>query len=226
MPRQWGTVWGGGAPSSSLLLPQFLTLTSWQGDWLEVLGCGKIQRAILERAGRGDQHAWAFGMGLERLAMRLYGIPDIRLFWSEDERFLRQFKEGTRPTFEPFSKYPPCTKDITFWVDDRFHENDFHELARSVAGDLVENVELIDDFTHPTTGRHSNCFRVIYRAMDRSLTNEEVDQLQVSSPPQGGRGQSRAHLTRNAPSPIAHSSSSATRLPPGATSCGRALNAP
>lgn len=34
---------------------------------------------------------WAFGLGLERLAMRLYSIPDIRLFWSEDSRFLDQF---------------------------------------------------------------------------------------------------------------------------------------
>ncbi len=34
---------------------------------------------------------WAFGIGLERLAMKLFGIPDIRLFWSEDEGFLCQF---------------------------------------------------------------------------------------------------------------------------------------
>lgn len=35
---------------------------------------------------------WAFGLGLERLAMVLYNIPDIRLFWSQDERFLEQFQ--------------------------------------------------------------------------------------------------------------------------------------
>lgn len=35
---------------------------------------------------------WAFGLGLERLAMVLYNIPDIRIFWSQDQRFLRQFQ--------------------------------------------------------------------------------------------------------------------------------------
>ena len=59
------------------------------------------------------------GLGLERLAMVLYNIQDIRLFWSEDERFISQFDE-TKTTqeqqFQPFSKYPPCMKDITFWV--------------------------------------------------------------------------------------------------------------
>ncbi|XP_048204527.1 phenylalanine--tRNA ligase, mitochondrial isoform X3 [Perognathus longimembris pacificus] len=46
---------------------------------------------LLGDAGAQDRIGWAFGLGLERLAMILYDIPDIRLFWSEDERFLKQF---------------------------------------------------------------------------------------------------------------------------------------
>jgi phenylalanyl-tRNA synthetase alpha chain len=43
-------------------------------------------------SGAGNKLGWAFGLGLERLAMRLYQIPDIRLFWSTDSGFLNQFK--------------------------------------------------------------------------------------------------------------------------------------
>lgn len=59
--------------------------------WLELLGCGIIRQEILQRAGISDRIGWAFGLGLERLAMCLYSIPDIRLFWSTDSGFLNQF---------------------------------------------------------------------------------------------------------------------------------------
>ena len=44
--------------------------------------------------------------------------------------------------------------------------------------DVAKQIELIDSFTHPKTGRSSRCYRVSYRSMDRSLTNEEIDELQ------------------------------------------------
>ncbi|KAF9354366.1 hypothetical protein BGX34_011082 [Mortierella sp. NVP85] len=150
----------------------------YQGKWLEVLGCGVIKQDILNNAGKPDKIGWAFGLGLERLALVLFGIPDIRLFWSQDERFLRQFEPSKIQKFKPFSKYPPCYKDITFWTSEGFHGNNFCEVVRDVAGDIVEDVCLIDEFTHPKTKRHSVCYRINYRSMDRNVTNVEINEIQ------------------------------------------------
>ena len=64
-----------------------------QSGWLEVLGCGMIHPAVLGHVDI-DAERWlgyAFGMGVERLAMLRYGIDDIRLYFENDLRFLRQF---------------------------------------------------------------------------------------------------------------------------------------
>jgi phenylalanyl-tRNA synthetase alpha chain len=165
----------------------------WQGDWLEVLGCGVVKQELLINAGVTSRVGWAFGIGLERIAMLLFNIPDIRLFWSQDRRFLDQFGESRTPLitrFAPFSKHPPCYKDVSFWLASSggaggfgeraaqdFHENDFMELVRETCGDLVEDVRLTDEFTHPKTSRRSKCFRVNYRSLDRTLTNDETNAL-------------------------------------------------
>jgi phenylalanyl-tRNA synthetase alpha chain len=80
--------------------------------------------------------------------MILFSIPDIRLFWSEDSRFLSQFEQGKINTFQPYSKYPSCFKDVSFWISQRglFHENDFCDIIRDTAGDLVENVQRVSLF--------------------------------------------------------------------------------
>lgn len=47
-----------------------------------MLGCGVVHDFVLERGGRTAERGWAAGLGLERFAMKLFKIPDVRLFWS------------------------------------------------------------------------------------------------------------------------------------------------
>ena len=62
--------------------------------WIEVLGAGIVNRRVLENCNidPDEYQGFAFGIGLERIAMLKYGIPDIRLFFENDVRFLKQFK--------------------------------------------------------------------------------------------------------------------------------------
>jgi len=170
------------------------THPSWElevrfnGEWMEMLGCGVLEHGILQQAGAGNRIGWAFGLGLERFAMKLFDIPDIRLFWSEDARFLSQFESSDNVSFRAFSKYPPTYKDFSFWLlgggddgdtveEEEFSSNDLFEIVRTVAGDVVEEMNLVDEFTHPRTNRRSLCYRVTFRAMDRTLTDTEINQL-------------------------------------------------
>ena len=61
--------------------------------WLEVLGCGMVDPNVLKNCGIDHQKysGYAFGMGIERIAMLKYGIKDLRLFFENDLRFLKQF---------------------------------------------------------------------------------------------------------------------------------------
>lgn len=63
------------------------------GRWLEILGCGMVHPAVLRNAGVDpeDYSGYAFGMGIERLAMLRYGVDDLRSFFDNDLRFLEQF---------------------------------------------------------------------------------------------------------------------------------------
>jgi len=66
----------------------------WEkGKWLEILGCGMVHPNVLEAAGVDSETftGYAFGMGVERLAMLRYGVSDLRTFFENDLRFLRQF---------------------------------------------------------------------------------------------------------------------------------------
>ncbi|MFM1768505.1 MAG: hypothetical protein RJA22_1034 [Verrucomicrobiota bacterium] len=62
-------------------------------DWLEIAGCGMVHPQVFRNVGYDPEvwSGWAFGFGIERIAMLRYGINDIRLFYENDVRFLRQF---------------------------------------------------------------------------------------------------------------------------------------
>ncbi len=82
------------------LLPSYFPFTEpsaegavkFKGEWLEIFGCGMVHPKVLENAGLSPEEwsGFAFGLGIERIAMIKYGINDIRLFSENDLRFLKQ----------------------------------------------------------------------------------------------------------------------------------------
>ena len=66
---------------------------SWNGGWLEIGGCGMVHPNVLKHVNIDSEKylGFAFGLGVERLAMLRYGVNDLRLFYESDLRFLKQF---------------------------------------------------------------------------------------------------------------------------------------
>ena len=152
--------------------PSFEIEVYYGDQWLEVAGCGMIQPKILESVGWEGKGGWAFGLGLERLAMILFNIPDIRLFWSDDPKFTSQFRDAVITRFTPFSVLNSLQKDISFFIPDTDekdqweHINDFYEICRSVSASNLEQIECFDKFYHPKKKMMSHAYRLTYSAPD------------------------------------------------------------
>jgi len=148
-------------------------------EWVEILGGGMPKKSVLKNFGLEGYNGWAFGFGLERLAIFSMKLPDIRLLWSDDERVKEQLVLGNE--YEEVSKYPPVLRDISFMVKEAtYAPNDYFDLVRDVVNDLVESVELIDRYENDEkfgAGNVSYTYRITYRSLNRTLTNEEVDEL-------------------------------------------------
>lgn len=149
--------------------------------WIEVLGSGVVRDVVLKNFGvdSDEYNGWAFGFGLERLAILSMDLPDIRLLWSDDPRVKKQLKLGQK--FVPVSKYPAITRDISFVVIKDFIPNDYFDLIRDFGGNLIEEVQLVDKYEDPSKfGRNkiSYTYRIIYRSNERTLVSSEVDKIQ------------------------------------------------
>jgi len=151
------------------------------GRWIEVLGAGVVRGTVLKNLGVDPEeyNGWAFGFGLERLAIIGMDLPDIRLLWSNDPRIKKQLKLGNK--YIPVSKFPPITRDISFVVSNDFVPNNYFDLIRDFGGDLVEQVELLDKYENVEKfgeNKISYTYRIIYRSPERTLVSEEIDAIQ------------------------------------------------
>ena len=133
--------------------PSFQIDVFHKDKWLEILGCGIIQKQIIQNCSQHNpgllstknigeyKKGWAFGIGLDRLAMILFDIPDIRMIWVEDEKFTSQFRPRTVTKFAPYSVLDIITKDVSFYIE---------------SDQLIENpltkIENVDKYTDKKTG--------------------------------------------------------------------------
>ena len=113
-------------------------------QWVEMVGSGMARKSVLANFGLSGYHGWAFGFGLDRLAIASMSLPDIRLLWSDDPRVKKQLKLGQK--FVEVSKYPPIVRDISFIVNKDFVPNNYFDLIREIGKDLVEEVSLLDKY--------------------------------------------------------------------------------
>ena len=148
------------------------------GKWMEIVGSGLPKKTVLSNFGLEGYNGWAFGFGLERLAIIKMDIPDIRLLWSQDARITDQLKD-INSKYKEVSKYPAVERDISFVIDKNINLNNYYELVRDEANNLIEQVELMDQYENEEKwpGKKSYTFRIVYRSLEKTLTNEEVNKI-------------------------------------------------
>ena len=119
--------------------------------------------------------------------MKLYEIPDIRLFWSKDSGFLNQFatlKPDELVKYVPISAHPQLYMDLSFWLPDGVSSenmrSDAMDVIRTMGGNLVEQVQLMDEYVNKKTGKLSQCYRIVYRSMEGPLTSDRVNVIHKS----------------------------------------------
>jgi phenylalanyl-tRNA synthetase alpha chain len=166
--------------------PSIQLLIYWNEQWLEIVGAGLVNKTVLSKLGIDPEkyNGWAFGFGLDRIAMVKMNIPDIRILWSTDERITKQFT-GLYSQYTAVSKFPATDRDISIVVKKEIGVNLLYGAMRDCGyqnnEDLIEEVRLIDTFENDKKfgiGNISYTFRICYRSHLRTLTTEEINDIQ------------------------------------------------
>ncbi len=168
--------------------------------WLEVLWAWIVLPSVMKKLWLDSEkyNWWAFGFWIERLAMTLKQIPDIRLFWSTDERVIKQW--WNFEAYKEISNFPPVYKDISIlvpkekfkkdeseskksWDLELKNEADLFEIAwitRDIWWDLIEELKITDIYENDKkfwNDKKSVSLKITFRSLERTLTNEEINKM-------------------------------------------------
>ncbi len=154
----------------------------FEDNWIEISGAGLVHTQCLKNFGIDPEvyNGWAGTFGIDRVAMIKMGVPDIRILWSDDPRITSQFKD-INSQYKEVSKYPATSRDISFIIDKNINLNNYYEIVRDFADNLIEEVKLVDSYENEEKfgkDKKSYTFHIVYRSPERTLTNEEINKIQ------------------------------------------------
>ncbi|XP_070838752.1 ferredoxin-fold anticodon-binding domain-containing protein 1 [Chaetodon trifascialis] len=166
----------------TLLTPYGVSLVTEQGGLrLMAQPMGLVGRVFAGTACDNMSHvSVTVSLNLDLLAVLLFSLPDWRLLWSHDPRFLKEFSLRPSPgePFHPFSLFPEhISFDISFWTGPTWEERKFHAVIREASCGTVEQVKLIDAFSHPDLSQTSYCYRLTYHTHTHALSHTRALQF-------------------------------------------------
>ncbi|KAM4544483.1 ferredoxin-fold anticodon-binding domain-containing protein 1 [Odontesthes bonariensis] len=168
-----------GRKLETLLAPYGVSIvTEDEGLHLTAQPMGSVGKVFADNTSDNSSYvSISISLNLDLLAVLLYSLPDWRLLWSRDQRFLRQFLPRPPPgtPFRPFSLFPePFSFDISLWTGPEWDEKKFHAAVREASRGTVEHVKLIDTFSHPDLSQTSYCYRLVYHSHTHALSHKHA----------------------------------------------------
>ncbi|MBS2013547.1 MAG: hypothetical protein JST00_11700 [Deltaproteobacteria bacterium] len=161
------------------------------GDWIEIGECGLAHPSVLRGAGLGEEASGlAMGLGLDRLAMLVKGIDDIRLLRSTDPRVADQM--GDLLPYRSVSSMPPVRRDLSIAVRHEVTPEELGDRVRAALGEralAVEEIAVLSETPGEDLplvarerlglgeGMKNVLVRVVLRDLSRTLTNAEANDL-------------------------------------------------
>ncbi|XP_068702732.1 ferredoxin-fold anticodon-binding domain-containing protein 1-like [Montipora foliosa] len=151
-----------------------------------ILSCGVLDtKSVFSKSSQQNLVGWLMELNLDHLAMALFGIRDIRLLWSDDERFKKQFADlqgralQNYKEFEAFSIFPPSyVHDISFWITEHMTEQQFfHDICETTQG-CVCDVQFIERYHNTDQDKVSYNYRMVYSSSDKPLSHYQTVKMQ------------------------------------------------